>query len=165
MLARALQMLPRASVECVVLGDVQRGYHAQLQALDTAQALHFAGPYRQEDLPEYLAKVDVVVVPSIWEDCAPLVVAEALAARAPVIGSRIGGIPDFVEHGVNGLLFALGDAAGLARCLCAFADDRGLLGRMQSAIAAPAGFGAYVEAMLGVYTARPSRMAFGRLDD
>src|SRR5262249_8635337 len=98
-LAKALQALPRAGFECVVHGDAPGGYLEQLRAVDAAGALHFAGAYRQDDLPELLARADVVVVPSIWEDCAPLVVAEALAARAPVLGSRIGGIPDFVEHG------------------------------------------------------------------
>jgi glycosyltransferase involved in cell wall biosynthesis len=121
--------------------------------------LRFAGAYRQEDLPELLTSADVVVVPSIWEDCAPLVVAEALAARAPVIGSRIGGIPDFVRHGVDGLLFGPGDATGLARCLGAFVEDRGLLGRMQAAIGAPAGFGAYVDAVLAAHAECRARAA------
>src|SRR5690606_31644974 len=119
-LARALQLLPPGSVHCVALGDVHPDYRAVLQRIDAGTALALTGPYRQEDLPRLLALVDVVVVPSVWDDCAPLVVAEALAARAPVVGSRIGGIPDFVRDGENGLLFAPGDATDLARCLRAF---------------------------------------------
>ncbi|HLU39385.1 MAG TPA: glycosyltransferase, partial [Planctomycetota bacterium] len=109
--------------------------------------------------PRLLALVDVVVVPSVWDDCAPLVVAEALAARAPVVGSRIGGIPDFVRDGENGLLFAPGDATDLARCLRAFADDPGLLGRLQRGIAPPPGFGGYVDAVRAVYAEVAARAA------
>ena len=44
-------------------------------------------------------------------------VGAASPALTPVIGSRIGGIPDFVHDGVNGLLFAPRDPHDLARCL------------------------------------------------
>jgi len=133
------------AIECVVLGDAQQDYLQWLQQLDRHQTLHFAGAYRQDLLHQYLALVDVVVVPSIWDDCAPFVVAEALAARAPVLGSRIGGIPDFVRHGENGFLFAPGDADDLARCLRHLLDDHGLLGQMQRAIRAPRGLRAHVD--------------------
>ncbi len=41
-------------------------------------------------------------------------IAEAFCYGLPVIGSRIGAIPEFVEHGINGLLFETGNAASLA---------------------------------------------------
>ena len=77
-----------------------------LRGLDTNGLLRLHGGYEPAQLAELLAGVDVVCVPSVWEDCAPLVVAEALAARAPVVGSRIGGIPDFVADGETGFLVA-----------------------------------------------------------
>ena len=98
-----------------------------------------------------MPKIDVMVVPSVWDDCAPFVVAEALAARCPVVGSRIGGIPDFVEHGVNGLLFAAGDARDLSRCLRSFREDPTLLGRMQRGIAPPRGLDAFVDDVSAIY--------------
>lgn len=150
-LAAALQALPAGSVECTAFGDLQRDYLAELRRVDAGSRIGFHGAYRQEDLPELLAWADVVVVPSVWEDCGPLVVAEALAARAPVIGSRIGGIPDFLEEGRTGLLFAPGSAAELAGCLRAFLADRGLLGRMQRAIGPPRGLPAHVDDLLAVY--------------
>jgi glycosyltransferase involved in cell wall biosynthesis len=150
-LAQALQALPLGSIAAVAIGDVQPDYRAHLQKLDRNKTLHFFGGYAQAQVAELLATVDVVVVPSVWDDCAPLVVREALAARAPVLGSRIGGIPDFIVHGENGLLFTAGDPVGLARALAAFLQDRTLLGRMQQSIAAPAGFGAYVDDVLAVY--------------
>lgn len=150
-LAQALQLVPAGAVEAVALGDIPRDYRALLRQIDQRGALHCHGSYDQQLLPELLAKADVVVVPSIWDDCAPLVVAEALAARCPVIGSRIGGIPDFVRDGTNGLLFGAGDARDLASCLGSFTADRGRLGRLQRGITAPRGFAAWLDDLLAIY--------------
>lgn len=151
-LAEALQLLPPGVVECVALGDVGADYLAVLQRIDRAGRLHCTGRYDPATLPLLLAKFDVMVVPSVWDDCAPFVVAEALAARCPVVGSRIGGIPDFVQHGRNGLLFAPGDARGLAECLLAFRRDPALLGHLQRGITPPRGLPAFVDDVLLVYS-------------
>ena len=55
-----------------------------------------------------------LVVPSMWFEGCPLVVSEAMSHGLPVIASRIGGLPEFVEDGVTGLLFEPGNAAELA---------------------------------------------------
>ncbi len=150
-LAQALQLLPEGAVLCVACGDVAPDYLPVLRALDRRGRLQLTGRYGGGQLGALLADVDVVVVPSVWDDCAPFVVAEALAAGCPVVGSRIGGIPDFVQDGSNGLLFAPGDAGDLARCLAAFGRDPGLLGRLQGGIVAPRGLAAFVGEVVGVY--------------
>jgi glycosyltransferase involved in cell wall biosynthesis len=151
-LVQALQLLPANTVECVALGDLTPDYHAWLQRLDARGAVHFFGRYDPQLLPDLLARFDVMVVPSIWDDCAPFVVAEALAARCPVIGSQLGGIPDFVQDGENGFLFPTGDARALADCLLAFHRDPTLLGRMQRRIAPPRGLAAFVADVREVYS-------------
>jgi glycosyltransferase involved in cell wall biosynthesis len=52
-------------------------------------------------------------------------VMEAMAAEIPVIASAVGGIPELVEHGRNGLLVPPGDDAGLADALLSVLGDRG----------------------------------------
>jgi glycosyltransferase involved in cell wall biosynthesis len=52
-------------------------------------------------------------VPSIWPENAPLVIQEAFWTKTPVIASRIGGIPERVREGMDGLLFNPGDAQDL----------------------------------------------------
>lgn len=65
------------------------------------------------DVPDVYASSDVIVVPSLYDNF-PTVCLEALSAGKPVIGSNVGGIPEIVDDGVNGLLFKPGDHIMLA---------------------------------------------------
>ena len=66
----------------------------------------FHGGYRSDkELKEILSQVHLVVFPSLWEENYPLVVREALLHGLPVIGSKLGGVPEAIEDGVNGFLF------------------------------------------------------------
>ena len=62
------------------------------------------GSYKQTDLKSILAKMDMGVVMPIWEDNAPQVVMEMLNNRIPILCTKMGGIPDFVNFD-NGFLF------------------------------------------------------------
>lgn len=62
------------------------------------------GPYRQEDLKEILANADIGCLLSVWEDNGPQVVMEMINNHVPVVGTTMGGIPDFVHDGENGFL-------------------------------------------------------------
>jgi glycogen(starch) synthase len=57
------------------------------------------------------------VCPSIWQEPLGMVVLEMFSAGCPVVASRQGGLPDLVEPGTNGHLFAAGDAEALARAI------------------------------------------------
>ena len=61
-----------------------------------------------------LARAGFVVVPSQWRENCSMSVLEAMAMGKPVIASRMGGLPELVEHEVTGLLFEPGDAHELA---------------------------------------------------
>ena len=69
------------------------------------------------------ADIDALVVPSEWEDPAPLVVNEARARGIPVIGARAGGIPELIAPASEPLLFPSGDADALAARLREFAAE------------------------------------------
>lgn len=62
------------------------------------------GAYKQEKLNEILSNIDLGLVFSIWEDNAPQVVMEFLNNNVPVVGTKMGGIPDFINI-KNGYLF------------------------------------------------------------
>jgi glycosyltransferase involved in cell wall biosynthesis len=83
-----------------------------------------------EELARQFQTSSVVVVPSVWPEPCPTVALEAMAYGKPVIGSRIGGIPDIVEHGRSGLLVRPNDPMELAAALSAVLADDNLRGRL-----------------------------------
>lgn len=80
----------------------------------TAETVTFVGRYDQSELSSLMARVDWVVVPSIWWENSPLVIQEAFMHGKPVICSDIGGMAEKVRHGVDGLHFRAGDPVSLA---------------------------------------------------
>lgn len=77
--------------------------------------IQFRGEYVNKHLAsEVFAHVDAIVVPSIWAENSPLVIHEAQACHVPVITANMGGMAEYVQHGVNGLLFEHRNAASLA---------------------------------------------------
>jgi glycosyltransferase involved in cell wall biosynthesis len=65
-------------------------------------------------------RIDALVVPSEWKDPAPLVVNEARARNIPIIGARIGGIPELISPSSRRFLFNPGDERELAQRLGEF---------------------------------------------
>ena len=77
------------------------------------------------------------------------VVVEAFCRARPVVGSRVGGIPDLVQDGTNGLLVDPGDTDGLADALVRVLTDRELAERL----------GAGAHASAGLWTISPEEFA------
>jgi glycosyltransferase involved in cell wall biosynthesis len=69
------------------------------------------------ELHEFFRDLDVCIVPSIQHDSLPTVVIEASANRVPVIGARIGGIPELIRQGENGFVFELRTRRQMRRAL------------------------------------------------
>jgi L-malate glycosyltransferase len=68
----------------------------------------------QRNVEQYMQAADCFICPSVWAEAAGLVILEALGCGMPVIASKIGGIPEFVEEGKTGFLFPAGDYLSLA---------------------------------------------------
>jgi glycosyltransferase involved in cell wall biosynthesis len=107
------------AVQVAIVGDGDLGAALRQEAAAAGVAVQFPGALAREDVPAALAAADVVAVPSVVDaagnvDGLPNVLLEALAAGRPVVASRVAGIPDVVEDGVNGLLVPPNDAAALA---------------------------------------------------
>jgi glycosyltransferase involved in cell wall biosynthesis len=64
-----------------------------------------------------LENADCMVLPSLWPDNYPVSIQEAFQAGPVVIASRIGGIPEMLQDGTNGLLVEPGDASGIAAAI------------------------------------------------
>lgn len=75
----------------------------------------FEGEYINRNLAdEVFSKIDCIVVPSIWGENSPLVIHEAQACKIPVITANYGGMKEYVQHSVNGILFKHRDSSSLS---------------------------------------------------
>ena len=84
------------------------------EELGVSSFLNFCGV--RNDVEDLLAMASFTVLPSL-EEAAGLVIIESFAAGKPVVASRVGGIPEFIHDGVNGVLVEPGDADGLAAAI------------------------------------------------
>ena len=93
--------------------------------------ISFMETFPPDKLGKILAKIDVLIVPSLWYENAPTVILGAFAAGIPVVGSDVPGISFLVKDEVNGLLFARGDTQALTRCLARLLQEPDLLPKLR----------------------------------
>lgn len=118
-LLQAMVLLP--SWRLVVVGDGQEGVSLRGLAdeMGLAERVVFTGEVA--DVPRVLEAFDVFCLPSRWEGL-PGSLVEAMAAGLPVVATRVGGIPEIVVDGENGLLVAPGNPQQLADAIAAAAQ-------------------------------------------
>lgn len=131
----AVRALPDAAYELQIFGNlgVAPDYAADLRTRAAGLPVRFMGEFDRDRTADVYAGLDVLVVSSIWPENSPLVISEAFMAGVPVVGARIGGIGELVEHGRNGLLYDPRSAGELTAVLRTLIDDRSrldALGRM-----------------------------------
>ena len=143
---RLIRALP-AGASLTVAGSVghdpappEREYPDLLRGLASGRDVHFAGPVADEELPALFRRAAVLALPSVHWTCygrfvpvselLGLVVLEAMASGTPVVCSRIGGLPEIVEHGVTGFLVEPGDVDELRERLAEVLGDSRLATRL-----------------------------------
>ena len=98
--------------------DSQSQKSLQTLIEDSSNPIEFCGEYVNERLAEdVFSEVDIIVVPSIWGENSPLVIHEAQACHIPVITANYGGMAEYVQHQINGLLFNHRDINSLSEQL------------------------------------------------
>jgi len=115
--------------------------------------VEFREKYNPDEINELFDEVDVFVVPSVWEEIFGIIGIECRTAGIPVIGSRIGGIPDWLTDGESGFLVTPGHPEELARVMERFVSDPALISEMQRRIKPWKRFDDHVNEMLGLYRA------------
>jgi GT2 family glycosyltransferase/glycosyltransferase involved in cell wall biosynthesis len=141
LLLEAIQRLPRDSVSVDLYGGFAAyhgddSYRSLIEALADRENVRVHGAIPHERVAQALASLDVLVVPSIWPENSPLVIGEAFLAGVPVVASRIGGIPEVVSDGRNGLLFRPGDVGDLTAALRRLLEERGLIEALRDGVRA-----------------------------
>jgi glycosyltransferase involved in cell wall biosynthesis len=104
----------RIRVNVVGGGDEQPALMQRVREIGWEHAVRFWGQVDHARIEEVYRETDVLLLPSIWPENQPVSITEAMAARIPVIASRIGGIPELIDDGTTGHLFEPGNAAQLA---------------------------------------------------
>ncbi|MEO7271860.1 MAG: glycosyltransferase, partial [Vicinamibacterales bacterium] len=139
LLIDAASQLPPGAVSVDLAGAVtdyhgDRSYRTSLDPWLAHPVVRRHGPVRHDQMPGWLAQLDVLVLPSEWLENSPLVIKEAFAAGLPVIVSDLGGMAEVVRHDVDGLRFRAGDAGALSACVRRIIDEPELLDRLRAGI-------------------------------
>mgnify|MGYP000980374880 CR=1 FL=1 len=95
--------------------------------------VRFLGHRPQEEIASLLGEVRLAAVPSIWPENFPYAVTEAQAAGRPVVASAIGGMPEMIDHEVDGLLVPPGQAQALAEAVRGLLQEPGRASRLGQA--------------------------------
>lgn len=129
------------STHLLLVGDgpLRQGFEEEVRKMGLREAVTFTGGVAHEEVPQYLAAMDVAVTPYPANDqfyYSPIKLFEYMAAGRAVVASRIGQVAEVVVDGATGLLFEPGDRAGLTNCLQRLRNDPALrneLGRRAAA--------------------------------
>ena len=117
----------------------------------------YNGSYAMTDLPSRMARIDWVLVPSIWWEIFGLVLSEAFMFRRPPIASRIGGLAERVRNEKDGLLFDAGDGSELADIFHRAITEKGLWERLSAASPGVPSVESVVESHLRLFAGSPAR--------
>jgi glycogen(starch) synthase len=114
--ALLVKRFPRARLVFAGDGPTRRHLEQQATALGVEQVVEFLGWVSRDRLPDLINTCAVVVIPSRQESL-PLVALEAGLMARPVVGTRVGGLPEIVLHQQSGLLVDKEDSAALAQAI------------------------------------------------
>ncbi len=101
-LLKAYHRIKKPNYKLFIAGSGKQDYEEYLKSKYKDDSIVFMGKVEPKD---FFKNVDVTIVPSIWYEALGMVVIESFAFGVPVIGSNIGGIPEMIIEGVNGILF------------------------------------------------------------
>lgn len=112
--ASVIKKIPHLHLIIVGSGSKEKDLHTQVKKLQIDSLVTFTG-YRT-NVHDYLHSYDIFVIPSLHE-AHPLVLMEGMGHRKPIIATDVGGIPEVIQDGVNGLLIPPENPTLLAEAL------------------------------------------------
>jgi len=125
-LINAFKQIERSDITLHIVGKGEAFRTLKKIAGDDPRII-FYGFVPDNKLDELYTKANIGVIPSIWYDNSPVVIYENLSHGNPVIGSKIGGIPELIEENYNGFLFEAGNVNELKEKLEYLINNRDIL--------------------------------------
>jgi lipopolysaccharide heptosyltransferase II len=133
-LAVVSRIIPKLRV--LIIGEPSPGkteYKKELELLvkrlGLTQIVEFTG--WEEDVPKALSRLDLLVLPTVTQEAFGRVVIEAQACGVPVVATRVGGVAELIEDGVNGLLVPAEDSNSIQEAILKVAKDPGLADKLR----------------------------------
>lgn len=113
--------------ELWVAGTGETGYTDKLKCMASGHPVRFLG---RVNPVEFYSQVDIVIVPSLWNEPLGTVILEAMIYGKPIIASNTGGTAEMITHGNNGLLFNQDDPRGLLDMMTQISSNLSLRKRL-----------------------------------
>ena len=125
----------KRSFRLLIVGDGPdaKAVKQKTAQLNLADRVTFTGYLKGEDLNNVYCNANVFVFPSYWKEGFPTVLAEAMGFGLPIITTRIRGVTDHLQEGVNGLFVPPKDPASLAKAVVTLLNDPVLCTQMGKA--------------------------------
>jgi glycogen synthase len=127
--------IPRIARKAQILfvgdGPERTALERRLAALGVRDRSAITGFLPHDVIPSVLAHIDVLVLPSHYEELGSILI-EGMQAGLPLVGSRVGGIPDAITHDQNGLLFTAGNVSELSDAVNRILEDEFLARRLRA---------------------------------
>jgi glycosyltransferase involved in cell wall biosynthesis len=122
-LVEAVAAIPGLELDVAGDGPARPALEALAASRGAGDRVAFHGRLPFSGVQELVRACSVAVCPSRWYENQPLAILEAFACGLPVVGTGLGGIPELIEHGVDGALVPPNDARALGEALAGLAGD------------------------------------------
>ena len=127
----AVGRVPGVSLLVVGEGPDRGALERECAEMGLGERVRFLGSRSRDEVLRLFHAADAALLSSAWENF-PHTVVEALAAGTPVIATAVGGVPEVVQDGGNGLLVPVGDSAALAGAIARYIGDEELRSRLRA---------------------------------
>jgi len=123
---KIIKVFPQAKLKMIGQGNEKKELINLTKNLNIKNSIEFKGEIPNNQLRQFYTQADVLVIPSLSEGL-PKVLLEALASGLPVIGTKVGGIPEVVKDGYNGLLIESKSSDEIAKSIIKLFSNENLL--------------------------------------
>ncbi len=123
-----IETIPETRFLIVGSGPEEKNLAHRVAELNLSHGVVLTG--FREDIPQILSLLDVFVLPSVSGEGIPQVLTQALAMERAVVMTRVGGIPEIVQHGITGLLVDPRSPPQLADAICTLLRDKELRAKL-----------------------------------
>lgn len=135
------------------------------EAAQSTASITYHGRQPRSEINDYLQRATAALLPAIWFENCPMSILEASAAGTPTIATRIGGIPELIEHQRTGVLLDDADPVTLAAAMNSLSRDRpaarALGAEARKRAERSHSLGGYADAILSVYDRAASKVGAG----